>query len=314
MFKVLFTLILSIYLLSSVQISYSQTVNLEKYKNIPQVITKVRIASAAIIPDKWQKETNWNRIEKMVRKAVTDGGADIVVTPEGVLEGYVVNEVRKPDLQNEPELLQKFFELSEPINGSYIKKACELADELNIYFLLGFLERRNKLLYNSAILIDPDGDIISKYSKTHFAQGYKINPDSYLAGEDYPVFDTPFGKIGILICYDRQLPEPARILAVKGAQVLFVPSYGSYTDMDGWNTILMRTRAYENRFPVIFCNPFQSLLINEKGDIKAAGNANEIVYYEINTAPERYKDRFKNRRPSTYFQLEKGSDPAYEKK
>ena len=106
-----------------------------------------------------------------------------------------------------------------------------------------------------------------------------------------------------MICYDRQLPEPARILSLKGAQVLFVPSYGSYTDKDGWNSVLLRTRAYENHVPLVFSHPFQSLLINDHGDIRAACNTNEIVYYDINTSPDRYEDRFKNRRPETYGEL-----------
>ncbi|MDD4107669.1 MAG: carbon-nitrogen hydrolase family protein, partial [Prolixibacteraceae bacterium] len=112
-----------------------------------------------------------------------------------------------------------------------------------------------------------------------------------------------FGKIGIIICYDRQLPEPARIMALKGAQILFIPAYGSYTDENGWNTVLLRARAYENHFPVVFCNPFQSLLIDSGGNVKALGNAGEIIYYQINTALNNYVGRLKNRRSETYKEL-----------
>jgi predicted amidohydrolase len=176
--------------------------------------------------------------------------------------------------------------------------------------VLGFLERRGDLLFNSAVLIDPDGDLIGRYSKTHFAQGYEVNPVFYRAGDEYPVFATPFGPVGIIICYDRQPPEPARIMAVKGARLLLIPSYGSYDNWSGWNTALMRSRAYENNFPLVFCNPFQSLLITAGGEIKAMGGAGEIVYYEINTDPERYERRFRNRRPPTYTPLIEGADPA----
>jgi predicted amidohydrolase len=301
-----------LYLLSVNLVSgYAQNVNLHKYQGRPQTVTRVRVAGASILPDKWDKQTNWSRIEKTVRKAAVDGGADLVVTPEGVLEGYVINEVnQEKDQEKKARMMEKFLELGEPIDGPYIKKSCLLADELDIYLVLGFLEREGRLLHNTAILIDPQGEIIGKYSKTHFYQGYTVNPDFYRAGDNYPVFDTPFGKVGILICYDRQNPEPARILAVKGAQVLLVPSYGSYDLQQGWNTSLMRTRAYENSFPVVFCHPFQSLLITERGELKAMGGAGQIVYYEIDTAPEKYKDRFKNRRPATYLPLVEGGDPA----
>jgi len=289
---------------SAIQISFGQKVNFKKYVGQKQTQTRIRIASAAIIPKKWDKATNWKRIEKAVIEAAQNGDANVVVTPEGVLEGYVINEVNDvQDKAAKKQIITKFKELAEPIDGEYIQKACALSDQLNIYLVLGFLEDHNSNLYNTAILIDPDGDIVGRYSKTHFAQGYQINPDVYTAGDDYPVFDTPFGKVGIIICYDRQLPEPARIMALKGAQVLFVPAYGSYTEESGWNTVMMRTRAYENKFPVVFCNPFQSLLIDEHGDIRAFGKANEIVYFNINTSIDRYKDRFKNRRPETYQKL-----------
>jgi predicted amidohydrolase len=291
--------------------TFSQKLNLDKYKNKPQTVTGLRVASAAVLPEKWDKETNWMRIEKMVREAAVMGGAELVVTPEGILEGYVINEVNAvKGPKKKKEILERFKDVAEKVDGEYITKACKLSEELGIYLVLGFLEDRNSKLYNTVILIDPEGDIVGRYSKTHFAQGYEINPDVYTAGDEYPVFDTPFGKVGMIICYDRQLPEPARIMALKGAQVLFVPAYGSYTEETGWNTVLMRTRAYENEFPVVFCNPFQSLLIDDDGDIRAFGNAGEIVYYKINTDPKRYTRRFRNRRPASYGEFTEGNDPV----
>jgi predicted amidohydrolase len=284
--------------------AHAQLLNLTKYRDAEQTVTTVRIASASVPTVKWDKQGNWQKIETMVRQAAMQGGAEVVVTPEGALDGYVINEVNaEQDADKKTELVEDFMQLGESIDGPHIRKAANLCRELGIYLVLGFLERREDKLYNSAILIDPEGDIIGRYSKTHFAQGYTINPSCYVPGDQYPVFDTPFGKVGILICYDRQLPEPARILAVKGAQVMFYPSYGSYTDADGWNTVMMRTRAMENGVPLVFSHPFQSLLIDEDGDIRAFGNGGEIVYFQVNTAPERYADRFRNRRPETYIEL-----------
>jgi predicted amidohydrolase len=288
----------------AVSMGNCQKVNFSKYTE--QSIERIRVASVSVLPKKWDKEENWKRIDRLVRKAVDEGDAEIVVTPEGALDGYVINEVNaEKDQQKKDELVEKFIELAEPLDGKYILKAGSLSDELNIYLVLGCLEKDGENLYNSAILFDPEGDIIGKYSKTHFAQGYTINPSCYTPGEQYPVFQTPFGKVGMMICYDRQLPEPARILSLKGAQILFVPSYGSYTDKDGWNTVLLRTRAYENQVPLVFSHPFQSILLDEDGDIRALGKANEVVFYEINTSPERYEGRFKNRKPETYGELMK---------
>lgn len=280
--------------------AYGQKLNLDKYANTEQSIKSIRIASASVIPKKWDKAANWIRIERLVREAALEGDANVVVTPEGALDGYVINEVNAATGKAKEALVERFIKLAEPLDGPYIKRAFKLSDELNIFLVLGFLELDAGTTFNTCILIDPDGDIVGKYSKTHFAQGYSINPSCYVPGEQYPVFQTPFGNVGMMICYDRQLPEPARILSLKGAQVLFVPSYGSYTDKDGWNTVLLRTRAYENQVPLIFSHPFQSLLLDEDGDLRAIGKANEVVYFEINTSPERYDGRFKNRRPETY--------------
>ena len=233
--------------------AHAQSLKLDKYKRDGQQLTRIRIAATSIVPDKWNRKANWKRIEQAVTKAVKEMGAQVVVTPEGVLDGYVINEINgEKDPQKKSLLVSRFLELGEPIDGPYVRRACALSRQLEVYLVLGFLERRENRLYNSVIIIDPAGDIVGRYAKTHFAQGYTVNPTCYLPGEEYPVFDTPFGKVGVLICYDRQLPEPARILALKGAQLLFLPSYGSYTDADGWNTVLLRTRAYENRLPVVF--------------------------------------------------------------
>ncbi len=302
--KIRFVLLTLVLIPGLFNAAISKELTLNKYSGKDQSITRVRVASISVLPDRWRKQANWQRIETLTRQAAEMGGADVVVTPEGALDGYVINEVNACVVQKEKTgAVERFIKLAEPLDGQYISKAIILARELNIFFVLGFLEKDGETLYNSVIMIDPDGDIIAKYSKTHFAQGYSINPSCYLPGQGYPVFDTPFGKVGILICYDRQLPEPARILAVKGAQLLLLPSYGSYDNGDGWNTRLLQTRAYENRFPLIFSHPYQSLIINRSGDIEAQANSNEVVYAEINTSPSRYEGRFRNRRPETYMEL-----------
>ena len=277
----------------------AQILRLDKYEGETPIKTRIRIASASVVTDKWEKETNWSRVEKMVTRAAIEGGANLVITPEGALDGYVINEVNSKS-EKDNNIIDRFFNLGEPIDGPYIQKATTLADELNIYFIFGFLEREEKYLYNTAILIDPDGDIIGRYRKTHFAQGYTINPKSYKAGDEFPVFQTTFGKVGILICYDRQLPEPARILALKGAEILFIPSYGSYTNENGWNTILLRTRARENSVPLVFCHPYQSLLIDKNGNVNVFGNSGNISYYEVTVARDN-NEIMRNRRPGKYY-------------
>jgi hypothetical protein len=138
----------------------AQSIRFDKYQGKSNTIFSIRIASASIIPDKWEKNTNWLRIERMVNRAAIEGGANVVVTPECVLDGYVINEVNhKLKTKIDKTLLDRFFQLGEQIDGPYIKKASTLADELNIYLIFGFLEREDQALYNTAIMIDPDGDV-----------------------------------------------------------------------------------------------------------------------------------------------------------
>jgi predicted amidohydrolase len=293
-----------LFLTGVIAMASAQPMNFEKYRGYPEKKIELRMASVAVFPTKWDKPANWQKIEKMVREAAVSGGADLIVTPEGVLEGYVINEVNEAeDSSRHAALVAQFFDLAEPIDGIYIQQACQLCRELGVFLVLGFLEKADRLVYNTAILIDSAGEIVGRYRKTHFAQGYEINPPFYQPGNDYPVWDTPFGKIGIIICYDRQLPEPARIMAVKGAQFLIVPAFGSWSDENGWNTILMRARAYENRMALLFCNPNQSLIIDDHGDLKQIGGKDEIVYHTFELKSERDQNHLANRRPETYSEI-----------
>ncbi|HPI72887.1 MAG TPA: carbon-nitrogen hydrolase family protein [bacterium] len=309
--KTCFFCIAGLLFIQTVWAADHQLIKIDKYAGQPQKLDRIRVASVAVLPDRWQKETNWRRIETLVQRAAVEGGAQLVVTPEGALDGYVINDVNAEKNERQKNaLLQRFQDLAEGVDGPYIRRARSLSDTLDIFLLLGFLEKEDSLLFNTAVLIDADGDLIGRYRKSHFAQGYVVNPKSYRPGDEFPIFATPFGLVGILICYDRQLPEPARILALKGAQLLLVPSYGGYTDENGWNTALLRTRAYENSLPLVFCHPYQSLIISERGDLRAMGNAGQIVYAELTTALERYQKRFDNRRPALYKELYAPQDPA----
>jgi predicted amidohydrolase len=118
---IIITIILSNYELQA------QRIDFEKYNKVIPIKTRIRIASISVIPDKWEKERNWIRIEKKVREAAIDGGAELVVTPEGALEGYVINEVNdKWKLDKENDIVDKFLNLGEPIDGPFIRKASSL--------------------------------------------------------------------------------------------------------------------------------------------------------------------------------------------
>lgn len=259
---------------------------------------KFRVASLSIYPEKWNKAANAEKIERMVRQAA-EQGARLVITPEGVLEGYVVNEViREQDAAKKAELVARFNKLAEPIDGPYIKRMRSLADELNVYLILGFLEADGERTYNTAALLSPDGELVGKYRKTHFHQGYEVNPPGYTPGDAYPVFEAGPLKVGMMICFDRQLPEPARHLALGGADLIACPSYGGTGD---WNTRLMQVRAYENQVYVIFTHPEQSLILDRGGDLLEQTGQDAIAVYDLDISDLRKtRESFTRRRAETY--------------
>jgi predicted amidohydrolase len=118
------------------------------------------------------------------------------------------------------------------------------------------------------------------------------------------VFDTPLGRWGALICYDRQLPETARVLAINGARLILIPSYGGYGEM---NTAMMRTRAYENAVYVAFVHPKRCLFIDPGGNIIAEDDdskGDQIVMAEIQLDHERLGNgAIRNRKPEMYGDL-----------
>jgi predicted amidohydrolase len=206
------------------------------------------VAGLRVMPDRWDKESNFRKLNQFARQAVAQG-ANVVVTPEGFLDGYVGND---RDLDKE-----KYFGVAEPVDSPMLQRVRNLARELRIHLAIGFPELRGERVYNSVAIFGPDGKLVSLYSKTHCGSEL-LNTE----GTEFPVVQTTLGRWGTLICLDRQLPETSRILAIKGAQMTLNPSYGMYGEL---NDAMMRTRAYENGVYVVFVHPKRCLIIDPKG-------------------------------------------------
>src|SRR5438132_1166491 len=156
----------------------------------------ITIAGLSVTPERWDKAANLAKLDRYAREAAANG-ADLVITPEGFLEGYVGNSSANPGVPKE-----KYVAIAEPIDGPSIKRVRELARELKIHLGIGFAERRGDLVFNSFAVFDPAGQLTLHYSKAHNADDEPFNT----TGRAFPVATTPFGRWGALICYDRQLP------------------------------------------------------------------------------------------------------------
>lgn len=128
-------------------------------------------------------------------------------------------------------------EIAEPIPGPTTEYFGQLAKKHNLYIVVSLNERDGHLVYNAAVLLGPDGGLVGKYRKVCLPRG-EIE-EGVAPGKDYPVFDTGFGKVGMMICYDGFFPEVARELANRGAEVIAWPVWGC-------NPLLARARACEN--------------------------------------------------------------------
>lgn len=259
------------------------------------------MASVSFVPVKWDKAANAETLERLIRQAAKQE-AQLIVTPEGALEGYVVNEViRETDPDRKTQLTAQFRELAEPLDGPYVGRFAALSRELHVHLVLGLLERDGDLLYNTALLLDPEGRIEGKYHKSHFAQGYDVNPPGYTPGHEYPVFDVGPAKLGMMICFDRQPPEPARSLALAGANLIVCPSYGGWGD---WNTRLMQVRAYENEVYVVFSHPHHQFMVDPRGELLGEDSEGTVLVRDLDlTPPAHRRASLANRRPETYQPL-----------
>lgn len=141
--------------------------------------------------------------------SAADAGADLVVLPELSNSGC--------DLPSRKDALG----LAEVVpEGPTVRTWAESARGLDLLVVGGVLEVEGDDVYNTAVVVGPDG-LLGRYRKTHFWDREKL---IYEPGRELPVFETPLGAIGLLVCYDAWFPEAIRTLAMRGAEILCVPA------------------------------------------------------------------------------------------
>ncbi len=156
-------------------------------------------------------------------QTAADRNADIVCLPEGIT---MVGTGKS------------YLEASEPVPGPSTEYLGTLASQYNIYIVAGLLEKEGPVIYNTSVLIDREGKLAGKYRKVSLPR--EEVEGGITPGNSYPVFDTDFGRIGMMICWDLEFPEVARQLTVQGAEVIFMPIWGG-------NLTLASARSIENQ-------------------------------------------------------------------
>jgi predicted amidohydrolase len=176
--------------------------------------------------------------------------ADLLVLPEGVTE--IGNG-------------KTYLDLAEPVPGPSTATLGALARDLHTYLVAGVVEREGPAAYNTAVLIDRSGALIGKYRKVYLPR--EEIEGGLTPGDSYPVFDTDFGRLGLLICWDIQYPDPARALALGGADILVLPIWGG-------NATLGHARAIENSvFLVSSGYDYATEIVDPEGKVVAKAEA-----------------------------------------
>jgi len=179
-----------------------------------------------------------------VERCVADTGAELVVLPESVTTGFT------PGCP--PEQL---WDLVSEIPGALSEPLQQLARELGIHLVWGSYERgpERGVVFNSAALAGPDGQVLGTYRKTHpYCTELRNRGGWVTAGDEVCVVETELGRIGIIICFDGDYPELSRITAVRGAEVIVRPS-ALLRSADIWE-LTNRARAYDNHVYVVGAN------------------------------------------------------------
>jgi predicted amidohydrolase len=138
----------------------------------------------------------------------------------------------------------RFVDLAQRVPGASVNVLSQRAAEFQVHIAFGMpsKEKVESILLNSAVLVGPDGELIGDYRKVHLKGEERM---IFRAGYKYPIFETKFGNVGMLIGYDIAFPEAARCLALEGADLIILCANWEKPRNDEWRTYVM-ARAYEN--------------------------------------------------------------------
>ena len=246
-------------------------------------------------------------------------GCELIVLPECATSGYM--------FASEDEALR----FAEEIPGPSVEALAEACARHGLHCVAGLLERDGDRLRNTAVLIGPAG-LVGRYRKTHLPF---LGVDRFVAPGDEPseVYDTPVGRIGMVICYELRFPEPTRALALGGAELVVHPTNWP-TPVRPFADFLTRARAAENRVFLLTANRIgaeggveffgRSQVVDPLGNrvVKAGERVEDLVFAEIEPAEAREKDRaivpgeyevhlFGDRRPELYGALVEDTGPVH---
>lgn len=253
-------------------------------------ISKIRVAQIKVYPDKGKMKVNHRKLTEILKDIEKNEDIDVVVTPEGFLDGYVSTDksVTKEDMVRYA---------IDPLRSEYARSVSKWAKQNKAWVVYGCTRKAAGGVFNTALIYNRSGSLVGMYDKLHLqTHDYKYTPGKHLH-----VYESEFGPFGVMICADRRWPETARTLTLQGARVIFNPTYGMHGDL---NLCMMRTRSYENGIYIVFTHPGQSLITNPRGAVvcnnEDKGKTYTITEIDLSKAPANKGGHIVDRRPDVY--------------
>ena len=251
------------------------------------------------------KEKNVRRAIELITEAA-GRRADLVVLPEFFNVEYFAQHRD-----------YRYLDYAEALDGPSLSAVAACCRKERVWCVATILERaRAGSYYDTAALIDRDGEIRGTYRKTHPAAVYGLEKIYFRYGGKYPVFEVEGWRVGIMICYDAFFPEVARSLALRGAELVVAPFAAPRHPV--WQAMHI-TRAFENGIYLAVCNKVgqeddwtfagESLVISPGGEVLGTGSdsKDDIVCADLDLAKVDYWRRrypmFRDRRPDLYGAL-----------
>jgi predicted amidohydrolase len=261
---------------------------------------EITIAAVQTEPQLAEVSDNLVQMEEFVRQICTEQHVDLILFPELVTTGY--------------ECGVRFIELAERIPGPTVNLLSQWAEEFGVYIAAGLVakEKVESILYNAAVLVGPDGEMLGQYNKVHLRGEERL---AFRPGFKYVIWETEFGLTGIALGWDLAFPEVARSLALEGAELILVGANWEESNADEWQTYL-KARAYENSIFVVGANRIgeeysykfagRSMIVGPRGQVFASLEESVVGYVvaridldEVRKIREEYQ-LFQWRQPITY--------------
>ena len=249
------------------------------------------------MPNYGSVKLNLNKSLQAIETA-SEQGAELVLFPEVQLTEFF------PQYQG-----QDVSKYAVSIDGEIVKKFCDICRENKISAVPNLYLLENGKTYDASIFIDSNGVIKGVQKMVHVAQAEQFYEQDYYTPSDegFRVFDTEFGKIGIVVCFDRHYPESIRTETLQGADLILIPTVNTKAEpsiMFEWE---LRVQAFQNSVILAMCNRIgtegnmcfsgESIVVDAKGEVLAkADDTEQILYVDIDM---QQASKIRNAKPYT---------------